>query len=236
MVLFAGVVGLGLDRVLAYGWQPVLGVCAWIILAGLLYFATAVERCQALIVVIVATFFEVVGSIMWGAYLYRQHNLPLFVPPGHGMVYLFGLRLTQTPLVRRHAATFARAGIVGVLAWGVAGLTVLDRVDVAGAIGAVILALFIARSRSGVVYAGVFAYVAFLEVYGTALGTWYWLPEVPGIGMPNGNPPSGIAGGYVFFDMAALALTPFALAWWAVLTRRTPRTPARAAGGSAPPA
>jgi hypothetical protein len=55
------------------------------------------------------------------------------------------------------------------------------------------------------VYAGVFFVVAALELYGTALGTWTWEPMVPGLGIPQANPPSGVASGYVLFDVAALA-------------------------------
>ena len=67
------------------------------------------------------------------------------------------------------------------------------------------------RGRAPHVYAGVFLFVAFLEIYGTWIGTWFWLPEIPGTGIPNGNPPSGIASGYVFFDIAAIALAPVLL-------------------------
>jgi hypothetical protein len=31
---------------------------------------------------------------------------------------------------------------------------------------------------------------------------------IPGTGVPNGNPPSGVAAGYVWFDLVALALAP----------------------------
>lgn len=219
-VLFAGLVGLALDRVVAYAWQPLLGACAWTILIGLLWFATPSERAQTLLVVVVATFFEILGSVLWGVYVYRHGNLPTFVPPGHGMVFLFGLRLTQTGLVQRNRRAFVAAAVGGVSLWAVLGLTVLPRTDVAGAIGAVVLVAFMLRSRAGLVYAGVFTYVAFLEIYGTWMGTWFWLPEVPGINVPNGNPPSGIAGGYVFFDMASLALTPYVLAAWQAVRRR----------------
>ena len=41
----------------------------------------------------VATCAEVVGSIIWGVYTYRLENLPSFVPPCHGLVYLAGVSL-----------------------------------------------------------------------------------------------------------------------------------------------
>jgi hypothetical protein len=64
--------------------------------------------------------------------------------------------------------------------------------------------------------------VAFLEIYGTAVGTWTWQEQIPGIGVPDGNPPSGAASGYVFFDIAALALAPGLLALWRRVTRSAP--------------
>ncbi|MDX6478843.1 MAG: hypothetical protein QOG29_1430, partial [Gaiellaceae bacterium] len=62
------------------------------------------------------------------------------------------------------------------------------------------------------VYAGVFLTVAALELYGTAVGTWQWHATLPGLGIPDGNPPSGVASGYVCFDVLALAVSPWILA------------------------
>ncbi len=108
------------------------------------------------------------------------------------------------------------------LAWGLAGVTVLSRTDVAGALGAGLLALYLVRGRAPAVYAGVFLVVAWLELYGTAIGTWEWAPIIPGTGVPQGNPPSGVASGYVWFDIVALALAPRVLAGWQRLRGRAP--------------
>jgi hypothetical protein len=54
----------------------------------------------------------------------------------------------------------------------------------------------------------VFLVVGALEIYGTAIGTWRWAGTIPGLGVMQGNPPSGAASGYVFFDLVALALAP----------------------------
>ncbi len=203
--------GFALERMTGLPEQHLLGLCCWVFLIGLLRYATSVERMQTVVVIVVATFFEVLGSVLWGVYVYRHGNLPMFVPPGHGMVYLFGLRLTQTNLMRNHHRTMVRIALFGAIGWAVIGLTLLDRVDVGGAFGVAVLSFFLIRGRVPHVYAGVFFFVAFLELYGVAMGTWAWEPEIPGTGIPNGNPPSGIASGYVFFDMAAIALAPFAL-------------------------
>jgi hypothetical protein len=53
---------------------------------------------------------------------------------------------------------------------------------------------------------------------------------VPGTGIPDGNPPSGAASGYVFFDIAALTLAPAVLGAWAAMRHRLrpPRSPGAA--------
>jgi len=89
-------------------------------------------------------------------------------------------------------------------------------------VGVPLLLLFLWRGRNRAIYAAVFLVVASLELYGTAIGTWRWAPELPGLGIPDGNPPSGVASGYVWFDVMALLTAPVALAW---LKRRASRTP-----------
>src|SRR6267378_2057917 len=56
------------------------------------------ERLQLWLCVVVATGFEVFGSLIWGVYRYRWHNLPLYVPFGHGLVYFFGLTAASLPV------------------------------------------------------------------------------------------------------------------------------------------
>ena len=97
---------------------------------------------------------------------------------------------------------------VAATTWGVLGLTALPRTDAAGALGVPLLLAFLWRSRARAAYAGVFLVVGCLELYGTAIGTWRWTPTLPGLGIPDGNPPSGVASGYVWFDVMALLLAP----------------------------
>jgi hypothetical protein len=240
-VVGATLVGLALDRAVALPGQYVLGLLCWCMLGLALRSATRAERVQTLVVIAVATCFEIIGSIIWGAYIYRHHNLPMFVPPGHGMVYLFGLRLSQTAWVRTHTRLWIGIAAAGLVAWAVIGLTVLPRADVGGAVGCIVLLAFLLRGRNATVYASVFAFVAFLEIYGVSMGTWAWQAHIPGTPIPTGNPPSGIAAGYVFFDIAAIALAPWLLARWERWRGHTPQpapefvadTAARGPGGRA---
>jgi hypothetical protein len=206
--------GLWLDRHVGRDGQLVLGLLTAVVLVALLTLHSPELRVQAAAVVGVATVGEVVGSLVWGVYGYRLENLPAFVPPGHGLVYLAGSSLATLAAGRGRALVVAAA--LGATAWGVAGLSVLPATDVAGAVGCAFLVGVLAWTGRAV-YAGVFVVVAALELYGTALGTWTWEAAVPGLGLPQGNPPSGAASGYVVFDVVALwilaRVQPGALRW-----------------------
>jgi len=214
---------LAIDTQVAYRGQLLLGALTWIVLLVALRPLVPLARAQALGVVCFATIGEVTGSLVWGVYHYRLHNLPLFIPPAHGIVYLSGLALTRVVSVRRLVAA-AAAGSVG---WGIAGLTVLPRLDVAGAIGVPLLCFFLWRSRARATYAAVFLVVAALELYGTSIGTWRWARTLPGLGIADGNPPSGVASGYIWFDVMALLVAPLLVAaaqWRAPLRGSTVET------------
>ena len=150
------------------------------------------------------------GSLIWGVYSYRLHNLPLFIPPAHGLVYLAGLSLALW-LAGRERCSWPRPRRAR-SAWGIAGLTVLPRLDVAGALGVPLLCVFLWRSRGRGDLRGRVPRRRCLELYGTAIGTWRWAAELPGLGIPDGNPPSGVASGYVWFDVMALLVAPLFLA------------------------
>jgi hypothetical protein len=196
---------LALDTQVSFYGQLVLGALTFVVLAAALLPLPPLVRAQAVGVVLFATVGEVTGSLVWGVYHYRLHNLPLFIPPAHGLVYLSGVALSRS--LRLRAVVWAAA--TGAAAWGIAGLALLPRPDVAGAFGVPLLLLFLWRSRSRATYAGVFLVVAALELYGTSIGTWRWARVIPGLGIPDGNPPSGVASGYVWFDVMALLVAPW---------------------------
>jgi hypothetical protein len=166
------------------------------------------QRLQVWICVVVATGFEIFGSLIWGLYQYRFHNVPLYVPPGHGAVYLFGLLAMQTPVVLRHGRRVAYVILAGASTWALAGLTVLPlitgRFDLQGAICLPIFAWFVLRSPRWALFAAIFIATGELEIFGTFFRDWYWLPVAPWTHIPSGNPPSVIAGGYCVIDASVL--------------------------------
>jgi hypothetical protein len=208
--LVAGVIAgfLALDHFATLDEQLLLGAATWLILLVSVAPLSREDRARALLVVVVASCAEVLGSIVLGAYTYRLDNLPAFVPPGHGLVYLAGLRISQSDPVRHHPRAFVGAVIAVVAGWGIAGLVLLGRTDALGAITGALLIYVLLRGSKATLYAGVFVMVAFLEIYGTSIGAWHWATTTPDTPLPAGNPPSGIASVYVLFDIAAITLAP----------------------------
>ena len=211
---FAGVVigvialFLGIDQFVGAGGQLLLGGATWAVLIWACAILSPDERARVALVVVVATCAEVFGSIVLGVYEYRLSNLPAFVPPGHGLVYLGGLAISGWVIERGRQRAFI-AGVIAIVAsWGAIGLLALGRTDLLGALAGALLVYCLLRGRVPTLYGGVFLIVAFLEIYGTAVGAWSWAAQMPVTGVPAGNPPSGIASIYVLFDIAAIALAP----------------------------
>ncbi len=218
-----------LDRGASLGEQRLLGLASWALLALLLWREDALTRLSVGVVVVYATVVEYTFSAFLGTYIYRLHGdslsffdkVPSFVPPGHGLVYL-----AAVVIGRRAPRWSVPAAAAGVSAYALWGLTLAPRLDVLGAIWAVCLLWWLARGRDKRVYAAAFLVVTYLEILGTAIGTWTWQPHDPVLHwIAIGNPPSGAAGGYCWFDAAALAIAPVLLRW--IRARRgEPQAPA----------
>jgi hypothetical protein len=204
---------LAVDHFVDLAGQLALGVLAFAILVAVCTRLDPRLRLQAALIVVVATCGEVLASLVWGLYTYRLENVPLFVPPGHALVYLGGLAVANLFAGRERLLIWTAVAFVSV--WAAAGVFVLPRQDLSGAAAAVLLVLVLLRRSHAHLFAGVFLVVAFLELYGTAIGTWAWAREVPTLGIAQGNPPSGAAVGYVVMEATAvrLALLLGAIQW-----------------------
>lgn len=193
-------VALPLDRTTSAFEQSALGLTAWVFLFIALWLQPPAVRVQVAVLVVLATFLEIIGSIVWGAYRYRLENLPLYVPAGHGLFYLAALRVASLPLLERHARRIVIAVTVGATLWMVYGLTRPTLPDLLGFVTWAIFLRFIIRGRYPLLYAVSFAMTTALELYGTGLGIWRWAPVLPGLMLPAGNPPTGIGAGYAAMD------------------------------------
>ena len=86
---------LAVDTQVALPGQLLLGALTWVALLIAAHPLPAERRAQVAVVICAATLAELTGSILWGVYSYRLHNLPTFVPPAHGLVFMAGLSLSE---------------------------------------------------------------------------------------------------------------------------------------------
>ena len=217
--------------------QVLLGAGTWLVLGLLLRGEAPLVRTQTLVVVALATAVEYTFSPLLQAYVYRIGTVPLFVPPGHGMVYLAALALGRSAVLR--AAPRVAVGLTVLVGggWAGYGLWLADRRDALGAFWFGCLLGFLRWGPNRLLYVGAFVVVSYLELVGTGLGTWAWAARDPVLGVvTQGNPPSGAAGGYGWFDLYALLLAPSLTRAVTRLTRltRRARTAGARRGASAP--
>jgi hypothetical protein len=198
-----------LDRHATMTQQRLLGVGTWLLLIALLTRENNRTRAQVGVVVAFATLVEYLFAGWLGVYVYRLHDVPWFVPPGHGLVYLGALAIGRSAVVGRQRRWLVPVTLVVAGGYATWGLLLSGRRDVLGAVWFACLAVFLLRGRNPLVFIGAFVVVTYLELLGTGLGTWTWQVRDPVLGVvAMGNPPSGAAGGYGFFDAAALWLAP----------------------------
>ena len=197
-----------LDRHASLDAQRGLGLATWLLLAALVWRESPEVRTQVGVVVVFATAVEYTFSGWLGVYVYRLGNVPWFVPPGHGLVYLAALTLGRSDLFASRARPLVTATVLLGLGYAGWGLLLSPRHDVLGAFWFLCLLGFLRWGRSALLFVGAFVVVTYLELLGTSLGTWVWQPVDPVAHVPIGNPPSGAAGGYGWFDLAAVLAAP----------------------------
>jgi hypothetical protein len=156
-------------------------------------------RSAAMACLVLATAGELFLSLVWGLYTYRLGNIPFFVPPGHVLLLLLGLRLS------RHIPQSAAHAIIACVA--IYSLTAAAMgIDTLGvALLLVILVASIAMPGQRRLYASTFLLSLALELYGTWLGNWTWARDVPGMPLVTTNPPGAAGAFYCALDALVAA-------------------------------
>ncbi|MGR9073551.1 MAG: hypothetical protein ACU833_10855 [Gammaproteobacteria bacterium] len=191
--------------------QNALGVAAWVFLLCCVIGEDKSVKMQVAIAVVFATIGEHFASPYMGGYIYRFENVPAYVPPGHGMVYLTAVALGRSGLFHRYAKEIAAFVLLVCGFWSVWGIVFASRGDEVGALLFCVFAVFLFNGRSPLLYLAAFFITTWLELIGTAVGTWRWVEIDPVLGLTQGNPPSGVAAWYCLVDAVAIAGAPVAL-------------------------
>lgn len=186
--------------------QYILAFFGWVFLLGFLKDECRYVRAQVAVAISFAVIGEYFASIYMQGYIYRFGNVPAYVPPGHGLVYLTAVALGRSGLFQSRSRLIAMGVILtgGIWAWmGVNGW--MGRNDLIGVILYVVFLLYLFKGPSPTVYLGAFFITSWLELVGTSAGTWQWALIDPASHLAQGNPPSGVAAWYCLVDAVAIA-------------------------------
>ena len=193
-LVFTVILGLPVDKAGGIPGQLAVGVWTWAVFLVLLKRINQQLRVPLMLCLVISTLAECFLSLVWGLYVYWLQNVPFFVPPGH--VLLFTLGLTFAPHLPRWfmvlVAAFAAA--YGTMAF----LTSADTFSTALAI---LFLIFMAFGRHRRLYAAMFVISLLMELYGTWIGNWVWVPDVPGLPLSSANPPLCVGGLYCGLDL-----------------------------------
>ena len=191
------IIGLLVDKFGGLAGQLAVSIWTWALFAVLLMRINQELRLPLMLCLVIATIGECGLSLLWGVYVYWLHNIPFFVPPGH--VLLFALGLTFAPRLPNWAVVLVAAFAA---AYGIAAfVTSTDTVSVAQAI---LFLVFMAFGSNRRLYATMFIVSLLMELYGTWIGNWVWLPEVPGLPLSSANPPLCVGGLYCALDLCVV--------------------------------
>ena len=191
-------VGLVIDQHWARYGQVVVSAAVWLVLMALWMRSDSPHRRAFFACLAFATAGEVFLSLVWGLYEYRLGNIPLFVPPGHVLLYFLGTQIcARIPDGGEWMIAVLAAPVIGLFAW-----------NGADTMGPVLYAVFLvcmAASPSRKLYATMFILSLALELYGTWIGNWIWAARVPYLGLTADNPP--IAAGAFYCALDFLVVT-----------------------------
>ncbi|MCI3951640.1 MAG: hypothetical protein K0R53_1137 [Burkholderiales bacterium] len=199
-MFIAGIIACGLlaDQKIDFWGQTLTNIVVWAFFLGWLRHANATTQITLTACLIYATMGEIFLSLIWGVYDYRLGAIPLFVPPGHALLFMLG----------RAIAARAPAWIVWLIPLGAGPFVGLLVVTGASTLDALLFALFLAClvfGRAKKLYAVMFVLALVMEIYGTWLGNWRWSDTAPWTGLTALNPPLAAGAFYCVLDLLVVA-------------------------------
>lgn len=187
--------GLMADQWLQPHGQWLVNIVVWAFFALFLFKTEKADQKKWWICLLLATLGEIVLSDLFGLYSYRENSIPLFVPPGHVLLYASGLWISQL--------------ISEKWAWPVLGLALPYAVYCAftghDQMSLVLFALWLfmfTQAQLRPLIAVMFVLALVMEILGTGLGNWQWAPTVSFLNfdLTQSNPPFAVGVLYCGLD------------------------------------
>ncbi len=186
--------GLLVDHYAGLAGQLAVGVWAWAAFFRIIHTAPTEWRLPLYLCLIWSTAGEIFLSLVWGLYTYRLENVPFFIPPGHVLLFYFGLVM---------AAKVPRSFVllVPVAAAAYAVFAVVRGYDTLSVPMIVLFILCWLQSDGRRLYSVMLIAALAMELYGTWVGNWAWRPDVPYLGLHSANPPLAAGAFYCALDV-----------------------------------
>lgn len=159
---------------------------------------------QILTTIAIATTGEVVLSIGWGLYDYKHTLIPLYVPPGHAVFYALAVVTAREQSLQKHAAAITRTVLILGTVYAAASFLFFN--DTWGMLWWGVAFVLFLKSENPLLLSSCAVYTILLEWVGTAIGNWYWLPEVPYLSISSANPPAGVTVLYIVLDLLVVTV------------------------------
>ena len=105
--------------------QKILAVMTWGALILMLWGESKAVRMQVILTLVFATMAELFAASYMECYLYRFNNLPAYVPPGHGVVYLAIVALARSGFFLHYARKIAVFAVIAGGIWSLWGVIFL---------------------------------------------------------------------------------------------------------------
>ena len=194
LIVLTVLLGLIVDQHGGLTGQLAVGVWTWVIFFRVTGTAPAGWRLPLYLCLIWSTAGEIFLSLVWGLYTYRLENVPFFIPPGHVLLFYFGMVM---------AAKVPR-GFVLLVPIAAAAYAVIAIVRGYDTLSVPMIVLFILcwlQPDGRRLYSVMLIAALAMELYGTWVGNWAWRPDVPYLGLHSANPPLAAGAFYCALDV-----------------------------------
>ena len=193
LIVLTIVGGLAVDRLYGVPGQITVTLFVWALFMWLCRRSTPHLRTRLIACVWISGLGEIGASLLWQLYDYQFFNVPLFVPPGHALLYLLGIILAERlpPRVCSLVPWLAAPAVL-LMAWTGADTLSLWLY--------LLFVLFMLFGRDKKLYATMFVIALAMEIVGTSLGNWTWHETVRLTGLTTLNPPLAAGAFYCVLD------------------------------------
>lgn len=189
----------------AFDGQTIINIAMIVAFGVLFYFGTARARTLMIFATLIGIGGEYLFSLGFEMYTYKNGNVPMYVPPGHAIVYICVYWFTRRPAIVKTKAFWEKSLLVFAIGYSLFCLIVWT--DVFGfLLTGLTLYLLKKHPRERLFYLAMYFSVAILEFIGTRYECWYWPPVAFGEidFLPSANAPSGISFFYFGLDLGSL--------------------------------